>query len=148
LIYIFLIAFNSELLRDTSPLSKLNALPLVVTTFALLAGCASGSALVTGQMRPALSDHTTVRIMTAMPEGAEEIAIVKASSDAGWTQQGSLNYAVEGLKKQVAKVGANAVVILDRSTSSQAASIPVYGGDPMLVSAESEVIKGIAIWTE
>ena len=46
-----------------------------------------------------------------MPAGAEEIAIVKASSDAGLTQHGSLDYAVEELKKQAARVGANGVVI-------------------------------------
>ncbi len=70
-------------------------LVLVAVASIFLAGCASGSALVTGQTRPALEDHTTVSILTTMPNGAEEIAIVNASSDSGLTQQGSLDYAVE-----------------------------------------------------
>lgn len=84
-------------------------LMLALSVFALT-GCASGSALVTGQIRPAIEDHTIVRILTQMPDGAEEIALVKASSDSGWTQQGSLDYATDELKRQAARVGANAVV--------------------------------------
>lgn len=84
---------------------KYATLVLLFVLAGALAGCASGSALVTGQARPPIQDHTTVLILTEMPKGAEQIAIVKASSDAGWTQQGSLDYAVEELKEQAAKVG-------------------------------------------
>ena len=42
---------------------------LLLFIAAVLTGCASGSALVTGQTRPAIEDHTTVRILTEMPEG-------------------------------------------------------------------------------
>ena len=56
-----------------------------------LSACASGSALVTGQTRTEIVDYASIRILTQMPVGAEEIAIVKASSDAGMTQQGSLD---------------------------------------------------------
>jgi hypothetical protein len=77
-----------------------------------------------------------------MPEGAEEIAIVKASSDSGWTQQDSLDYAVDELKKQAAKVGANAVVLTGRDTSSQTVGVPVYGGGTVVSSSEVEVVQG------
>ncbi len=119
----------------------------VLTLLAVVvAGCASGSALVTGQTRPAIEDHTTVSILTEMPEGAEEIAIVKASSDSGWTQQDSLDYAVDELKKQAAKVGANAVVLTGRDTSSQVVGVPVYGGGTVVGSSEVEIVQGIAVW--
>jgi hypothetical protein len=113
---------------------------------AVLTGCASGSALVTGQTRPAIKEHTVVRILTEMPEGADEIAIVKASSDAGLTQQGSLDYAVQELKKQAAKVGANAVVLIGRETSSETFGVPVYGGGTIVGSSEVEIIQGVAVW--
>ena len=121
---------------------------LVAVASLLLAGCASGSALVTGPTRPAIEDHTTVSILTKMPDGAEEIAIVKASSDSGLTQQGSLDYAVDELKKQAAKVGANAVVLTGRDTSSQTVGVPVYGGGTVVSSSEVEIVQGIAIWVD
>ena len=114
----------------------------------VLVGCASGSALVTGQTRPAIEDFNTVTILSEMPEGAEQIAVVKASSDAGMTQQGSLDYAVEELKKQAAKVGANAVVLTGRDTSSQVVGVPVYGGGTIVSSSETEIVQGIAVWTD
>ena len=111
-----------------------------------LVGCATGSALVTGQTRPAIEDHLSVKVLTQMPVGAEEIAIVKASSDAGWTEQGSLDYAVEELKKQAAKLGANAVVITGRDSSSEVYSVPVYNSSPIIGSSSTEIVQGVAIW--
>ena len=121
---------------------------LTLVTVVLLAGCASGSALVTGQTRPAIEDHTTVSILTEMPDGAETIAMVKASSDSGWTQQGSLNYAVEELKKQAAKIGANAVVLAGRETSTQTVGLPADGGGTYVSSLETEIVQGTAIWVD
>ena len=121
----------------------------VLTLLAVVvAGCASGSALVIGQTRPAIEDHTTVSILTEMPEGAEEIAIVKGSSNSGWTQQDKLDNAVAELKWQAAKVGANAVVLTGRDTSSQTVGVPVYGGGTVVGSSEVEVVQGIAVWVD
>jgi len=119
---------------------------LLLAVLATLAGCASGSALVTGQARPPVEDHTNITILTEMPDGAELIAIVKASSDSGWTQQGSLNYAVDELKKQAAKVGANAVVIGNRETSTHTQGLPAEGGGTFISSLEMEIVQGRAIW--
>lgn len=83
-----------------------------------------------------------------MPEGAEEIAIVRASSDMGMTQQQSLDYAVDELKKQAAKVGANSVVLTDRDTEAQVVGIPTYGGGTMISSDDKEIVEGIAIWVD
>jgi hypothetical protein len=113
-----------------------------------LVGCASGSALVTGQTRQTVEDHKTVSILTKMPEGAVEIAVVKASSDAGWTQQESLDFAVDELKRQAAKVGANAVVLSGRETASQTYGIPVYGGSTIVGSSELEIVQGVAVWID
>lgn len=115
---------------------------------ALLVGCASGSALMTGTARPPIADFTSVTVLTEMPEGAEQIAIVKASSDSGWNQQQSLDYAVEELKKQAAKVGANAVVLSGRDTSTSVTGVPVYGGGTVVSSSETEIVQGIAVYVK
>ena len=115
-----------------------------------MSGCAAGSALIIGEARPAIEDWSTVAILTEMPEGADQIAVVKASSNTGLTQQQSLDYAVAELKKQAAKVGANAVVLGSRSTESQIVGIPNYGtqGGTTITSSNSEVVQGIAVYVE
>jgi len=124
----------------------------VAVVAAFLAGCtnanANGSALVTGQTRIPIEDHTTITILAEMPEGAEEIAVVKASSASGSTQQDSLDYAVDELKRQAAKVGANAVVFIGRDTSSQTMGVPMSGGGTIVGSYEMEVVQGIAVWID
>lgn len=125
----------------------MRVIPIMVVTL-FLAVCASGSALVTGQTRPAIVDHTTIAIVTKMPDGAEEIAFVTASSDSGWTQKVSLDHAVDELKKKAAKVGANTVVLTSRDTSSQVVGVPVYGGGTVVTSSEVELVQGIAAWMD
>ena len=69
-----------------------------ILVISLIAGCASESALVVGETRPA-DDHTTVKILTKIPDGAEEIAILKASSDSGFTP----DYFSQMLKRKTGK---------------------------------------------
>lgn len=88
----------------------------------LVSGCASGTALVTGAKREP-TNPATIRLVHTMPEGADVIARVEASSDGGFTEQGSLDYAVEELKKQAAKVGANALVITSTGNSLKGKSV-------------------------
>ena len=123
-------------------------LALILAVIFVLAGGATGSTLVTGQVRTAIKDHSTIKILTTMPADAEEIAIVKASSDAGWTAQGSLDYAVEELQKQAAKLGANALVTTGRDTSSEVDSVPVYNSSPIIGSSSVEIVQGVAVWIE
>lgn len=79
--------------------------------FCILAiGCASGTALVTGTKRDAINSDEVI-IYPELPENYEIIGIINASSDWGWTQQDCLNYAIQELKKQAAKIGANGIVI-------------------------------------
>ena len=123
-------------------------LALILAVIFVLAGCATGSALVTGQVRTAIKDHSTIQMLTTMPADAEEIAIVKASSDSGWTEQGRVDYAVEELKKQAAKLGANAAVTTGRDTSSEVYSVPVYNSSPIIGSSSVEIVQGVAVWIE
>lgn len=83
---------------------------VIYLSILILAGCASGSAIVTGKTRTPLQP-TDVELYIVPPANYEVIGIVKASSDAGWTEQSSVDYAVEELKKQAAKLGANGVLL-------------------------------------
>lgn len=83
----------------------------VLLIVSVLLSCASGSHIITGKVRTPIH-HESVTLYASEPESYETIGIVKASSDAGWNEQDSLNYAVEELRKQAAKLGANGVIIL------------------------------------
>ena len=115
-----------------------------------LVGCADGSALVIGQKLPEIEDWSTVTILAEMPDGANQIAFVKASSDTAYSQQQKLNDAVEELKKQAAKVGANAVVFDSKSTES--ATVTSRHRNPNLSGTKHTVVtvivEGLAVHVE
>jgi len=77
----------------------------------LLAGCASGSSIVVGEVREPIDSSQVVQYFK-FPENYELIGIVTAPSDAGLTEQVSGGRAVEELKNQAAKLGANGILIL------------------------------------
>ncbi len=87
-----------------------NRIAVLCLLVLFLTGCASGSSIVTGTKRPPI-DPGKVKLYLQPPSNHEVIGIVNASSDAGWTEQGSIDYAVQELKKQAAKLGANGVLI-------------------------------------
>jgi hypothetical protein len=75
-----------------------------------LAACATGSAVITGQTRDPIAPEQ-VKVYLDPPAAFESIGLVSASSAAGWTAQGSMDYAIAELKKQAARLGANGVLI-------------------------------------
>jgi hypothetical protein len=89
-------------------LTKRNMLVLLLALS--LAACASGSAIVTGTKRTPI-DPSQVKLYTEAPAKYEVLGIVSATSGAGLTKQGSEDYAVQELKKQAAKLGANGVLL-------------------------------------
>lgn len=107
----------------------------------ILFSCASGSALVTGSPRSATKPDKVI-VYSEPPANYEVIGIVSATSDAGLTQQGSLNYALEELKKQAAKIGANGIIIETINTSSNGGVI--LGN--IWVNVTSQNISGKAIY--
>ena len=118
---------------------------VVLAVTMLVTGCASGSALVTGTARTPI-DPASVRIYTTPPAHFEEIAIVKAASGSGWTQQGDVDYAVAELKKQAAKVGANGVLLTSTGTQIGVVGVPAYGGGTMVANTEKQALEGRAIY--
>ena len=116
---------------------------LVVSVVLLLGGCASGSAIVTGTVRPPIRPEQ-VSIYLEPPAEFEVVGLVNASSDAGWTEQGSMDYAIGELKEQAAKLGANGVLLVssgDKTKTTFIASGSVL--IPMPVTAKT--VQGRAI---
>ena len=105
--------------------------------------CASGTALVTGTQRPATIAEEVV-IYTEAPEKYEVIGIVTGSSDAGWTEQDSLDYAIVELKRQAAKIGANGIILESIGTSNSSGVIS-YG---VYIPGTAKNVSGKAIFVE
>jgi hypothetical protein len=123
---------------------------IALILLAFVMGCASGSILITGTPRAPITINQ-VTLYTTPPAEYEVIGSINASSDAGLTQQGSLDYAVERLKSEAAKVGANGVLINYHGQTSGDVTgvyVPTYGGGGMFVAGASGVmmVRGDAIW--
>jgi hypothetical protein len=77
----------------------------------VIVACTTGTAIVTGTVRAPLPPEQ-VTIYLEPPADFEVIGLVDATSEAGWSEQESLNYAIEELKKQAARLGANGVLLV------------------------------------
>jgi hypothetical protein len=104
-----------------------------------LAGCASGSAIVTGTKRSPLTPEQVVLYLEP-PSKFEVIGLVTAPSDAGWTEQGSVDYAVRELKIQAARLGANGLILS-----------PTVGSETNVIGSiatTSKTVQGKAIYVD
>ena len=122
---------------------------LILNTFAIvaLAACASGSAIVTGNTRAAIPSEQ-VKLYLEPPAEFEVIGLVSASSDSGWTEQGSVDYAVEELKNQAAKLGANGVLLV--SSGDKTTTIVGGYGTGLLyaIPVTAKTVQGKAIFVK
>lgn len=119
---------------------------LIISLLAIsMAACASGSAIVTGTKRSPL-DPSQVKLYLESPSKYEVIGIVNASSDAGWTEQGSQDYAVQELKNQAAKLGANGV-LLEITGERTSTAVGGYGtGYFYAIPVTAKTVSGKAIF--
>ena len=108
-----------------------------------LAACASGSAIVTGQTRDPVAPEQ-VKIYLEPPAAFESIGLVSASSANGMTQQQSLDYAIEELKKQAAKLGANGVLLLSSGENTTTA-VGGQGNHVYSYPVTTKTVQGKAI---
>ncbi|MGF1777965.1 hypothetical protein [Vibrio nomapromontoriensis] len=120
---------------------------LVLAFVLALTGCASGSSILVGEAREPI-DPGSVRFYAEPPEIYETIALVNASSDAGLTKQSSIDYAIEELKNQAAKLGANGV-LLGATGSNNSVMLGGQGTDyQYLIPVSEQTISGQAIYVE
>lgn len=117
-----------------------------------LAGCATGSSVVVGKVRPPI-DPKEVNVYLQPPAKYETIAMVEASSrDSMATgDQAKMNLVIERLKEQAAKHGANGILLNSSGEQSGAAVIPTYntGGNysmGMAVPIRHKTGSAIAIY--
>jgi len=91
---------------------------LASLSFALL-GCAAQSHIIVGKVRPPISPDQ-VKIYLAPPRAYEQIAVVDASSQGSvaFTQQQKMDKAIQRLKEEAARVGANGILL--QGSGSQA----------------------------
>lgn len=84
---------------------------LIFSFFVLfLCSCISGAVVITGEERPP-TDPTGVKIYFSRPDKAESIGLVRSSGIAGFAQQQDYDNALNELKEQAAKIGANGIVL-------------------------------------
>ena len=122
----------------------LKPVALILSIF-MLHSCATGTALVTGTERTPINPDA-VKLYLKEPSRYEVVAIVKASSDAGWTAQGSQDYAVEELKNQAAKLGANGV-LLGSTGEKTSLAVGGYGSNMMYaIPVDAQTVSGHAIY--
>jgi hypothetical protein len=110
-----------------------------------LAGCATGSALVTGTARPAVK-AADVRIYPEPPAKFVEIAIVSATPSSGWGNQAQLDSAVNELKAAAAKVGANGLIITSSGQVSTGGMLIPSGNSAIYASSQHPSVSGRAIY--
>jgi uncharacterized protein YbjQ (UPF0145 family) len=126
---------------------KMNILGVLAVI--ILAGCATGTALVTGEKRAPISPDQ-VRIFNSPPAQFEVIATVQAQSDAGMTMQQKQDSALEELKAQAAKVGANGLLIGQIGEQVQTGStyVPMASGGYIVPGAgvKKAYLSGTAIY--
>lgn len=111
---------------------------------AAIAGCAEGTTIVTGEKRAAISPEL-VKLYSEAPQTAYQvIAIVKASSGNGWTDQQSTDYAIDELKNQAAAVGANGVILGQVGSQTGGFIMSGYSAIPY----DEQTISGQAIYVK
>jgi hypothetical protein len=121
-------------------LLKATSLALIAVT---LTACASGSTIVTGDTRAPVAPQS-VKLYLEPPSKFEIIGLVNATSDAGWTEQDSLDYAVAELKKQASKIGANGVLLV----SSGETVTGFISGRSYAIPVTGKTVQGKAIYVE
>jgi len=108
---------------------------------ALLSGCSTGTHILTGPARPPI-DEDQVVVYSVPPAHYTVVGVVTAEAKGGWSKQGQMDSAVEELKAEAAKIGANGVILEGTGTSSRGGV--VSGG--LYMPESHPTVTGTAIW--
>lgn len=112
----------------------------------LLSGCVQGSAMLVGDVRPATKPEA-VRLYIDPPQAYERIALVTAEAEDMGSQQVTQDLALQELKEQAAKVGANGVLLRDMGDKS--VNYASWGGGSFFFgTANNKVLRGEAIYVK
>lgn len=120
--------------------TQIPKLNIIVIITAFITACASGSSKIVGEVREPI-DTDRVKLYSNPIENYQVIGIINATSDSGWTEQESVEYATEKLRNLAAKLGANSVLI--ESTEDQVT--PIFGGyEPGYLYADPVIAKKVS----
>ncbi len=136
----------------------LHQVPLLIVTL-FLAACATSSHVIVGTTRPPISPDQ-VRLYFTPPARFEEVAILDSSSKNSWavTDQGKMDKAIQRLKEEAAKLGANGVLLRGAgdqyggSVTTGTATAVAYGntatgfGTGLAVPVMHKAASGVAIY--
>jgi len=112
---------------------------IAILFIAVLVGCATGSSIITGTKRPAISP-SEVKIYIDPPTQYETIGIVEASSDVEFSRQSAQDRVINELKSRAAKVGANGVLLTN--TGSQSSGMTGFYSNGIFFGGASNKIVG------
>jgi hypothetical protein len=118
---------------------------MIIPCLVVLAGCATGSVIITGNVRPAI-DPAGVKIYLEPPSKYETIGIVEASSDVDFSSQAAQDRVIKELKNQAAKIGANGVLLINVSNQSRGTTGFYSDGVFYAGSTEIKTAHGQAIY--
>lgn len=118
-----------------------------------IGGCASSHVIV-GKVRPEISIDQ-VRVYLTPPAKYEEIALLEASSKNSFaiTDQGKTNKAINRMKQEAAKLGANGLLLRGTGTEHTASVNTATATSPTAATSYSipvmhKAASGIAIYVE
>lgn len=120
---------------------------LVLLMSLLLSGCiiVDGSAIVLDESRKALSKDA-VKIYRSAPEAFEEIALVNSSAGHDFKSDSDLmNAALERLKEEAAKVGANGLILTEIKERDRPVVVTSYGIATSTVNGSRVYATGTAV---
>ena len=119
---------------------------VLLTFFLLLIGCATGSHIITGEVRQEI-DPSKVKLYLEPPAEYETIGIVEASSDVELSTQAAQDRTIQELKKQAALIGANGVLLLN--TGNKTDTSGYYSeGVFYTIDTETKTASGKAIFVK
>jgi uncharacterized protein YbjQ (UPF0145 family) len=117
----------------------------IILCLAVLVGCATGSVIITGNVRSAI-DPVEVKIYLELPSQYEIIGIVEASSDVEFSSQAAQDRVITELKNQAAKIGANGVILINVGNQTGGTTGFYSGGVFYASSSETKTAHGQAIY--
>jgi hypothetical protein len=111
---------------------------------------AGGSFILLGKKRPPI-DPDEVVIYFDLPARYEKVAVVEGDSMGSFaiTSQGKTDKAIQRMKKQAAKLGANAIVLQAQGQQAGGAVIVPSGNGAIAISGGMiKSTSGLAIWED
>jgi len=134
--------------------SLIRNVAMVAVIAALVASCASSSKVMLGPVHAPI-DPAQVQVYSNVPVGAVEIAQLESISAAGFGTQGQTDAAVQRLKREAAKLGANGVVIVGVGSERSGGGFSIGGGSyggrvggglGIGIPTTQKHAAGVAIW--